>query len=89
VWRPQLGTETDDSDEWISNTMQVFSLTKNKLIGCAILAVQYYMTYLDKNEIKTPAQSGYGWTLEVLNTPGESHKMFRMNASLFDMLHNL
>ena len=69
--------------------MQVLQSNQNKLIGCAILAVQYYKTYLDKNEVRTPAQSGYGWTLEVLNTPGESHKMFRMNASLFDTLHNL
>ena len=47
------------------------------------------MTYLDKNEVRTPAQSVFGWTLEELNTPGESHKMFRMNTSLFDKLHNL
>jgi len=59
------------------------------LVACAILAVQYYMTYLDKNEARAPSLSGYGWTLEILNTLGESHKMFRMNASLFDKLHNL
>jgi hypothetical protein len=47
------------------------------------------MTYHDKHPIRTPYQSGHGWTLEKLNTPGESHKQFRMNAGLFYMLHDL
>jgi hypothetical protein len=47
------------------------------------------MTYVDKNEAITLAQSGFGWTLEMLNTPGQSHNMFRMDASSFYMLHNL
>lgn len=41
------------------------------------------MTYVDKYEARTPTQSGFGWTLEKLNNPGECHKMFKMNASLF------
>jgi hypothetical protein len=45
--------------------------------------------YVDKNEAITLAQSGFGWTLEMHNTPGQSHNMFRMDASLFRMLHNL
>jgi hypothetical protein len=47
------------------------------------------MTYHDKHPVKTPYQSGQGWTLEKLNTPGESHKQFRMNAQSFYMLHDL
>ena len=56
----QSGTEMDDtddsySDEWISNTMQLLRSNQNNLVACAILAVQYYMTYLDKNEAIAPA----------------------------------
>jgi len=47
------------------------------------------MTYHDKHETAMPGQSGYGWTLEKLNTPGQSHKMFRMTASVFYSLHDL
>ncbi|CAD6254079.1 unnamed protein product [Miscanthus lutarioriparius] len=60
IQRSQSGTETDDtddsdSDEWISNTMQLLRSNQNNLVACAILAVQYYMTYLDKNEARAPA----------------------------------
>lgn len=60
VYRSQSGTKTDDtddshSDEWISNTIQLLRSNQNNLVACAILAVQYYMTYLDKNEAIAPA----------------------------------
>jgi hypothetical protein len=45
------------------------------------------MTYYDKNGARTPAQSGFG--MEQLNTQGENHKVFLMNANLCYMLHNL
>lgn len=88
------GTNMDDRDsddyEWVSNTMEVLRSNQNDLVASALVATKYYMTYLDKNEVRTPAQSVFGWTLEeLLNTLGESHKMFRMNTSLFDKLHNL
>jgi hypothetical protein len=83
----------DDSDsddyERVSNIMQFMRCHQNNLFASALLATKYYMTYVDKNEAITPAQSGFGWTLEMLNTPGQSHNMFRMDASLFHMLHNL
>jgi hypothetical protein len=99
MYRSDSGTETDDdsctetddsdSEDWMSNTMQVLRSNQANLAAAAIVAVNYYMTYLDNHEARVPGQSGHSWTLEVLNTPGESHKMFRMNASLFEMLHNL
>jgi hypothetical protein len=49
----------------------------------------YFLTYVDKNDARTPEQSGFGWTMETLKTSGESHKMFKMNAKLFYKLHDL
>jgi hypothetical protein len=36
-----------------------------------------------------PQDSGYAWVRETLSNPGGSHKMFRMDASLFYSLHDL
>jgi hypothetical protein len=47
------------------------------------------MTYCDKNPRRTSILSGYAWVLETLNTPDESHRMFRMNERLFIKLHDL
>jgi hypothetical protein len=62
---------------------------QNNLFATSLLATKYYMTYVDKNETRTLAESGFGWTLAMLNTSGESNNMFRMNVSLFHKLHNL
>jgi hypothetical protein len=62
------GTNMDDRDsddyEWVSDTMEVLWSNQNDLVASALVATKYYMTYLDKNEVRTPAQSVFGWTLE-------------------------
>jgi hypothetical protein len=81
--------DDSDSDEYerVSNIMQFMWCHQNNLFATALLATKYYMTYVDKNEAITLAQSRFGWTLEMLNTPGESHNMFRMN--LFHKMYHL
>jgi hypothetical protein len=48
----------------------------------------YFLIYMDKNDVRTPEQNGFGWTLEKLKTLDESHKMFKMNAKLFNKLQD-
>jgi hypothetical protein len=50
---------------------------------------EYFMTYYDKNPPRTSILNGYAWVLETLKTPGESHRMFRLNEKLFIQLHDL
>jgi len=69
--------------------MSLFRSNQNNVFATALIAAKYYMTYLDKNEARTPAQSGFAWTMEILATPGGSEKMFRMSATLFYQLHDL
>ncbi|WVZ77678.1 hypothetical protein U9M48_025518 [Paspalum notatum var. saurae] len=80
--------ETDD-EEWRRKAMQLMCSVQNSIFCTALLLSKYYLTYIDKNEARTSAQSGYGWLMETLSTPGASHKMFRMDASLFYSLHDL
>jgi hypothetical protein len=64
------GSDTDnsgsDDNERVSKTMLLLCSNQNNLFATALIAVKYYMTYLDKNEARTPAQSGFAWTLEIL-----------------------
>jgi hypothetical protein len=87
------GSDTDgsgsDDNERVSKTMLLLRSNQNNLFATGLVAVKYYMTYLDKNEARTPAQSGFAWTMEILMTPGESEKMFRMTATLFHQRHDL
>ena len=80
---------SSDADEWASKTIELIRSVQNNLFASAVVAGKYFMTYHDKHETAMPGQSGYGWTLEKLNTPGQSHKMFRMTASVFYSLHDL
>ncbi|KAK3150817.1 hypothetical protein QOZ80_3AG0238170 [Eleusine coracana subsp. coracana] len=59
------------------------------LVSTVSIIYDYYMAYYDKNPPRTSQLSGYAWVLETLNTPGESHRMFRMNERLFVQLHDL
>jgi hypothetical protein len=59
------------------------------LVSTISIIYEYYMTYCDKNPPITSCLSGYGWVLETLNTPGESHRVFKMNEMLFVQLHGL
>jgi hypothetical protein len=80
--------ETSD-DERLTKTLSLLRSAQNCQFSTALICGKYFMTYYDKNHVRTPFQSGHGWTLKKLNTPGESHKQFRMNAHLFYMLHDL
>ena len=83
------GSDMDDSGsddyEWISKAMVLLHSNQNNLFASALVASMYCMTYVDKNEARTPAQSGFAWTMEML----ASEKMFRMSATLLYQLHDL
>ena len=63
------GSDMDDSGsddyEWISKAMVLLRSNQNNLFASALVASMYYMTYVDKNEARTPAQSGFAWTMEM------------------------
>jgi hypothetical protein len=59
------------------------------LFSTISIIYEYFMTYIDKNPSRTSILSGYAWVLETLNTPGESHRMLRINERLFIQLHDL
>lgn len=78
-----------DDEEWTRKAIGLArSVQKNTLCTTLVLG-KYYFTYIDKNEARTTRQSGYAWVRETLSNPGGSHKMFRMDASLFYSLHDL
>jgi hypothetical protein len=64
-----------------------------KIYGFHSVCLKYFVWYCSSNvgvlDARTPEQSGFGWTMETLKTPGESHKMFKMNVKLFYKLHDL
>ena len=83
---------SDVSDEEYECDVQMMQLQQDMLghlAATAIIVEKYHSTYLDKNEPRTSRLSGMGWVRETLNTPGESHHMFRMNATIFHSLHDL
>ena len=81
--------DSDSDDEWRMKALSVFRADQNNINATFLVGAKYYFTYLDKNPPRIPVQSGYSWVMEILRTPGESHKMFRMSASLFYKLHDL
>jgi hypothetical protein len=48
-----------------------------------------YQTDINGNSLADWGDDNTRIVCETLNTPGESHKQFRMNAHLFYMLHDL
>ncbi len=83
--------ESDESDDdvYALQVMQQHQQLQARLFSTITMLHQYYMTYHDKNAPRTSQMSGYAWIQETLNTPGESHRMFRMNENLFIRLHDL
>jgi hypothetical protein len=75
-------------DDWTMNAMSFMRAAQNNLFATTIVASKYFMTYHDRNDPITPIQCGFSWIVERLNT-GRSHKMFRMDSSLFYQLHDL
>jgi len=74
-------SETDSS----SDEEQFFEIiTKG-----AKLAEIYTDLYLIKAPPRTSIQTGMGWLAETMNTPGECHKMLRMNKEIFLDLHDV
>jgi hypothetical protein len=55
----------------------------------AKLAEIYTDLYLVKNPRRTSIQIGMGWLEETMRTPGECHKMLRMNNEIFLDLHDV
>uniref|UniRef100_J3MJI6 Uncharacterized protein n=1 Tax=Oryza brachyantha TaxID=4533 RepID=J3MJI6_ORYBR len=55
----------------------------------AKLANIYSELYLNNAATRTLIQTGMGWLNETLNTPGECHKMLRMNTEIFLDLHDV
>lgn len=53
-------TDMYDDDVWIAKTLASIRSNQNTLFASAMIACKYYMTYLDKNDDRTPAQSGFG-----------------------------
>lgn len=62
---------------------------QNNIFYTSLVAIKYYLTYLDKNLARTSGQSGYGCLMEGFNTPRGSHNMFKIHASIFYRLHDL
>jgi hypothetical protein len=55
----------------------------------AKLAEIYCDLYLHKAPPRVSIQTGIGWLQETMNTPGECHKMLRMNKEIFIDLHDV
>ena len=57
----------------------------------AKLAQSYHDLYIDKAppRFMFSQQSGMGWLMETVNTPGECHRMLRMNEVIFYDLHDV
>lgn len=85
------GTTDSDSDDdnIIGQVIPLLQCAQYSLLCAARFASNYYFKYYDKNEARTAGQTGYGWLMDTLKTPGSSHNMFRMNSSLFYSLHDL
>jgi hypothetical protein len=69
--------------------MHLHEMMISNLASAVTVVEKYHTTYLDKNEPRTSILSGMGWVKETLRTPGESHRMFRMNSTMFHNLHDL
>jgi hypothetical protein len=71
-------SSSDDGDQFLD------IITKG-----AKLAEIYCDLYLHKAPPRVSIQTGIGWLQETLNTPGECHKMLRMNTEIFIDLHDV
>ena len=81
--------DSEDDDTHTLRCMQLQRQIQFNISLTACLLGTYYSTYHDKNEPRTSPLSGYDWVIKTLNTPGESHRMFRLNESIFYSLHDL
>src|SRR6266498_3555993 len=85
-------SDSVDSEDYDTHTLRCMRLQRqiqSNISLTACLLGTYYSTYHDKNEPRTSPLSGYDWVIKTLNTPGESHRMFRIDESIFNTLHDL
>jgi hypothetical protein len=76
--------EPEETTVFLNGTCMSYCISSsNEVLSIVSIIYEYFMTYIDKNPPRTSILSGYAWVLETLNTPGESHRMFRMNERLF------
>jgi hypothetical protein len=59
------------------------------VLKCAKLVDTYVDMYMDKAPPRTYQLSGMGWLIETINTPGECHRMLRMNNNFLFGLHDV
>jgi hypothetical protein len=78
-----------NDEEWTRKAIGLARSAQKNTMCTTLVLEKYYFTYIDKNETRTTRQSGYAWVRETLSNPRGSHKMFRMDASLFYSLHDL
>lgn len=72
-----VSTNSDSDDESIVNrVIPLVRCAQNSLLCVALIASEYYCNYIDKNEVRTSRQSGFGWLMDTLKTLGSSHNMF-------------
>jgi len=72
---------SDDGDDYEQIFFQHELIKRRMLLLItlgATLCIQYYMKYLMKRKVRTSICSGWQYVMEVLNTPGESYRMFTM-----------
>lgn len=72
-----VSTDSDSNDESIVNrVIPLVRCEQNSLLCVALIASEYYCKYINKNEVRTSRQSGFGWLMDTLKTLGSSHNMF-------------
>ena len=77
--------QMSDSDNFSDDDEHFFKLVHDG----AKLANIYSDLYLNKAKTRTSILTGMGWLNETLNTPGECHKILRMNTEIFLDLHDV
>jgi len=74
---------SDDDDDYEQIFLQHELIKRRMLLLItlgATLCIQYYMKYLTKRKVRTSICSGWQYVVEMLNSPGESYRMFRMEC---------
>ncbi|RLM74404.1 uncharacterized protein C2845_PM15G21340 [Panicum miliaceum] len=62
---------------------------KREIMKQALLLGMYYYTYLEKKLPRVAKESGIEWVQKTLGNETSCYNMFRMNAPVFEMLHDV
>lgn len=88
--KSELDASESEYDELLHiRVMQIMRQNQMNLSLTACLLNNYFTAYHDKNPPRTSRLEGFAWMMETLNTLGESHRIFRMDAYLFYQLHDI